>query len=153
MPAVPNSEDKDEIRYDSNSMDLKVLFGLPAKNLVDVDITALNIAKAELASNLFRLGAEQRRIPLNGIASDLTQVELMAKKKEDSDKQAADKKRIGTEILASSTTGGSKGPASKKRAKVQRVDQIILKHSDKVFHTPRHLQARVKSPVHLLVLG
>jgi hypothetical protein len=118
MPPVPSTPlDKDTARYESRDMDMKAMFGLSLKNMSIVTSTQLDAGKAAIASNLFRLRAELTRIPVNGVVADLTQEELMDKKKVDNDKAAADKKRVGTDLLQASVTGNqNKG----KRAKVQR---------------------------------
>jgi len=102
-------------------MDMKALFGLPLKNMSKLSTAQLKAGKDEIASHLFRLRAELTRIPVSGVEADLTQEELMANKKKDSETAAADKKRIGIELLQASVTGDQR---KGKRAKVQRGARI-----------------------------
>jgi hypothetical protein len=118
MPPAPTTPpDKDTARYETKDMDMKALFGLPLKNMSKLSTAQLKAGKDEIASHLFRLRAELTRIPVSGVEADLTQEELMANKKKDSETAAADKKRIGIELLQASVTGDQR---KGKRAKVQR---------------------------------
>ena len=110
MPSQANSIST----YNSNDMDLKKMFGLTNAKMCKVDMDTMNCAKASIAADLFRLGAETARPNTEGKAG-MTQAELMEFKKQETAAAAEEKKRTGDEALKASTNG-----TGRKRAKVIR---------------------------------